>query len=43
MNKSISVYETAREIAQGFALLAVTGSSVGGFLGIAAIAVKALR
>ena len=32
----------AREVTQGLALLMLTGSSVGGFLGVVAIATKAL-
>lgn len=32
----------AREISQGIVLLALTGSSVGGFLGMIAIATRAL-
>jgi hypothetical protein len=32
----------AREVTQGIALLMLTGSSVGGFLGVVAIATKAL-
>jgi hypothetical protein len=32
----------AREVTQGIALLMLTGSSVGGFLGVLAIATKAL-
>jgi hypothetical protein len=32
----------ARELGQGIVLLALTGSSVGGFLGMLAIATKAL-
>jgi hypothetical protein len=32
----------AREVTQGIALLMLTGSSVGGFLGVVAIATRAL-
>jgi hypothetical protein len=32
----------ARELGQGIVLLAITGSSVGGFLGMLAIATRAL-
>ena len=32
-----------REVSQGLALLALTGSSVGGFLGMVAIATRALH
>jgi hypothetical protein len=32
-----------REVGQGLALLALTGSSVGGFLGMVAIATRALH
>jgi hypothetical protein len=32
----------ARELSQGIVLLALTGSSVGGFLGMVAIATRAL-
>ena len=34
--------QVAREVTQGLALLMLTGSSVGGFLGMVAIATRAL-
>jgi hypothetical protein len=35
-------YRLAREIGQSLAVLALTGSSVGGFLGMLAVATRAL-
>ena len=43
VEKTTNAFGTARELTTGVALLALSGSSVGGFLGMVAIAAKALR
>ena len=41
--KTTNAFGAFREVTTGVALLALSGSSVGGFLGMVAIAAKALR
>lgn len=41
--RMVESYGKFREVGQGLALLALTGSSVGGFLGMVAIATRALH
>ncbi|MFN2526641.1 MAG: hypothetical protein ABR505_10355 [Actinomycetota bacterium] len=42
INRIVATNRLAREVTQGIALLALTGSSVGGVLGMLAIATRAL-
>lgn len=42
LNQLNSKVQIAREVGQGMIVLALTGSTVGGFLGMVAVAAKAL-